>query len=82
MSHKNVCRDINRVNSIPTLNETTTTSKSTRKGPEDFEVIVKDHHAELGKGSYGCVKLVRDKETKQLFAMKIVFITPFFKSDE
>lgn len=64
MGHKNICQELNKSHSIPNLNETIETAKSTRKGPEDFEIIVKDQHGELGKGSYGCVKLVRDKESK------------------
>lgn len=27
---------------------------------------------DLGKGSYGCVKLVKDKQNGQMYAMKVV----------
>lgn len=43
------------------LNDTASTLKSIRRSHEDFEVIQKDNKADLGRGSYGCVKLVRDK---------------------
>jgi hypothetical protein len=61
MEHKNVCSSSARIN---TVNESISTAKSVRKSPDDFEIIIKDHNTDLGKGSYGCVKLVRDKETR------------------
>lgn len=44
----------------------------------DFEeVLLKNKTtSELGKGSYGCVKLVRDKTDNCLYAMKIVRLKP------
>lgn len=32
-----------------------------RRKPEEFEIIQVGTRTELGKGSYGCVKLVKDK---------------------
>lgn len=44
------------------------------------EVTLKNKStSELGKGSYGCVKLVKDKEDGILYAMKIVNCSEAFK---
>lgn len=43
------------------LNDSASTLKSIRRSAEDFEIIIKDNKIELGRGSYGCVKLVKDK---------------------
>jgi serine/threonine protein kinase len=43
-----------------------------RRKPEEFEPINKGGKGDLGKGSYGSVKLVRDKTNGKEFAMKIV----------
>ena len=47
---------------------------SKKKCLTDYEeaMIKNKSTSELGKGSYGCVRLVRDKEDNGLFAMKIV----------
>ena len=37
------------------------------------EVVGKNKTSDLGKGSYGNVKLVREKKTGILFAMKTVY---------
>lgn len=51
-----------------------------RKTFQDFELVEIEtelgNSSELGKGTYGVVRLVRDKTSKSLFAMKIV--TPLF----
>lgn len=53
----------------------TTKSRHKRRTIEDYEFV--DHPekntSDLGKGTYGRVKLVKDKRNDQLFAMKIVF---------
>lgn len=41
-----------------------------RRKPEEFEIVNKK--ADLGKGSYGEVKLVKDKTNEKEYAMKIV----------
>ena len=61
---------------------TTTTQSNTKKRKEDFEFVTIGPNGkdELGKGSYGCVKLARDKSTGQLYAIKIVnFISYIYK---
>jgi hypothetical protein len=45
------------------LNDTASSLKSIRRSQEDFEIVKKDNKPDLGKGSYGCVKLVRDRQT-------------------
>ena len=45
---------------------------SIKRRPEEFEIIQLGTRTELGKGSYGCVKLVKDRQNGKLFAMKIV----------
>ncbi|CAK71603.1 unnamed protein product (macronuclear) [Paramecium tetraurelia] len=54
------------------VNDTQSTLKSIGKNIDDFEFIVKDGKSELGKGSYGQVKLVKDRQNGQLYAMKIL----------
>ncbi|CAD8100213.1 unnamed protein product [Paramecium sonneborni] len=71
LSHKNNCRSI-KLNSLTELNDSASTLKSIRRSPEDFEIIIKDNKMELGKGSYGCVKLVKDKQNGQMYAMKVM----------
>jgi len=61
--------------------------QSIRRKPEEFEVISKGGSSELGKGSYGQVKLVRDRMNGKEFAMKIVATLLFktsldFKKDD
>lgn len=47
-----------------------------KKTIDDYEFIVneggKTKTSDLGKGSYGSVKKVKDKETGKVYAMKIV----------
>ena len=53
--------------------ESSTTGPSKRRGLEDYDVVETDkNNGELGKGSYGVVRLVRSKRNGQLYAMKIV----------
>ncbi|CAD8109428.1 unnamed protein product [Paramecium primaurelia] len=54
------------------INDTQSTLKSIGKNIDDFEIIVKDGKSELGRGSYGQVKLVKDRQNGQLYAMKIL----------
>lgn len=41
-----------------------------KRSPEEFEIVY--DYPQLGKGSFGAVRLVRDKSNSQLYAMKIV----------
>jgi hypothetical protein len=50
--------------------DTATTLRQMKRKPEDFECV--SNVAQLGKGSFGAVKLVKDKSTGALYAMKIV----------
>ena len=50
------------------------TLKSIRRKIEEFELIQNGRQADLGKGSYGQVKLVKDKINQKEYAMKIVFL--------
>ena len=69
------------VNSNQSFKETSESLKKekrfhSKKSLENYE-FVKNQNAnirtsDLGSGAYGKVKLVRDKETNMLFAMKIV----------
>lgn len=44
-----------------------------KRSLEDYEEVVgKNKSSDLGKGSFGNVKLVKEKKTGQLFAMKTV----------
>ena len=43
-----------------------------KRTPEEFELIY--DYPQLGKGSFGAVRLVKDKANGQLFAMKIVIV--------
>ena len=64
------------------LNSSTTSDHSFSKNRQnqkkkclnDYEeaTIKNKSTSELGKGSYGCVKLVKDKDDGCLYAMKIV----------
>ena len=50
-----------------------------RKTLADYEEVVgKNKSSDLGKGSYGNVKLVKEKKTGLLFAMKAVRYFFFF----
>lgn len=60
LTHKNICRPCH-IKSKSELNDTASTLKSIRRSAEDFDIIIKDNKMELGKGSYGCVKLVKDR---------------------
>lgn len=45
-----------------------------RRSPEEFEIVHQGAGGgHLGKGSYGAVKLVKDKTNGMLYAMKIVW---------
>lgn len=48
--------------------------KSMKRKPEDFQFTYKNGSCELGKGSFGEVKLVTENSTGILYAMKIVRI--------
>ena len=52
-----------------------TTLKSMRRNPEEFEIV--HQGGNLGRGSYGSVKLVKDKKNGLFYAMKIVMKSPF-----
>ena len=56
------------------LNDSIQTNKQKRKKTrEDYDFILGPNGKEdLGKGSYGCVKLAVDKSTGQQVAIKIV----------
>ncbi|CAD8171468.1 unnamed protein product [Paramecium octaurelia] len=71
LSHKNNCR-LYLPKSKTELNDSASTLKSIRRSAEDFEIIIKDNKMELGKGSYGCVKLVKDRQNGQMYAMKVM----------
>ncbi|CAK88959.1 unnamed protein product (macronuclear) [Paramecium tetraurelia] len=71
LSHKNNCRPC-QIKSKTELNDSASTLKSIRRSAEDFEIIIKDNKMELGKGSYGCVKLVKDRQNGQMYAMKVM----------
>lgn len=54
-------------------NETNSSINSIKRCLDDYEILpLPNNKTELGRGSYGCVKLVREKKTNQLFAMKIM----------
>jgi hypothetical protein len=44
-----------------------------RRTPDEFEIVHQGGGGNLGKGSYGAVKLVRDRCNGLLYAMKIVY---------
>lgn len=46
------------------------TLRQMKRSPEEFEIVY--DYPQLGKGSFGAVRLVRDKSNSQLYAMKIV----------
>lgn len=55
------------------LGDTSHSLMGMRKSLADYEEVVgKNKSSDLGKGSYGNVKLVREKKTGLLFAMKAV----------
>lgn len=55
-----------------------------KRTPEEFEIIPSSEGGYLGKGSFGIVKLARDKLSGILHAMKIVtfFFLFFFKMNK
>ena len=61
-----------RSRSLNDTYDSASTLKAMRRKPEEFEVINRGGKTELGKGSYGSVKLVKDKQNGKEFAMKIV----------
>jgi len=55
------------------LNESVSTSKGRKKKTkDDYEFLKKDGKDDLGKGSYGYVRLARDKSSGELVAIKIM----------
>ena len=68
---------------ISTLSDATSINKGIKKNLDDYEVVNVPNKtsADLGKGSYGSVKLVKEKGTNsnKLFAMKIVIFFFFGK---
>lgn len=55
-------------------------SSSNRKSLDDYEFVqFPNKKNELGRGSYGCVKLVREKASGQLFALKEMNKNHIFK---
>jgi hypothetical protein len=52
--------------------DTATTLRQMKRKPEDFELV--QQVSQLGRGSFGAVKLVKDRSNGTLFAMKIVMI--------
>jgi len=58
------------------LNDSVTGKMRKRKTLDDYEFVINENSrnktSELGKGSYGCVKKVKDKETGKIYAMKMV----------
>ena len=69
------------VEGLSRLNDSIQTNKQKRKKTrEDYSFIAGPNgKEELGKGSYGCVKLAMDKSTGQHVAIKIVTIILQFK---
>ena len=53
-----------------------------KKTLDDYEFVMNDNgkskSSDLGKGSYGAVKKVRDKENGKIYAMKIVLVLPSY----
>ncbi|CAD8116245.1 unnamed protein product [Paramecium primaurelia] len=71
--HKEICKKSqpDRARSCnDTIDSCSTTS--VRRKPEEFEIITIGNKQELGRGSYGSVKLVKDKQNGLLYAMKIM----------
>ncbi|CAD8191316.1 unnamed protein product [Paramecium pentaurelia] len=71
--HKGICKK-NQPDRAKSCNDTIDSSStvSVRRKPEEFEIIIIGSKQELGRGSYGSVKLVKDKQNGQLYAMKIM----------
>ena len=61
------------------LNPNNSTFSSVKRNLNEFEFVnlPKKNTSELGKGSYGCVNLVKDKITDELQALKTVFLLYF-----
>ncbi|KAM3135298.1 hypothetical protein pb186bvf_012596 [Paramecium bursaria] len=74
-NHKAVCNQKSipdRSKSCNDNDDSVSSLTSMRRKPEEFEIIQVGTRTELGKGSYGCVKLVKDKQNGKLYAMKIM----------
>lgn len=57
------------------ISETVSTLRQMKRTPDDFETVQSvGNSGQIGKGSFGQVKLVREKSTNQLYALKIVLI--------
>lgn len=76
--HKNTCPAFQNLNNPSNdLSDTSHSMLGPRRCLADYEeVIGKNKTSDLGKGSYGMVRLVKEKKTGMLFAMKTVSILP------
>jgi hypothetical protein len=54
-----------------------TTSKKSKKSLEDYEFVQPKNKNtdELGRGAFGSVRLVKDKQEQKLYALKTVNLT-------
>ncbi|CAK79754.1 unnamed protein product (macronuclear) [Paramecium tetraurelia] len=69
--HKTSCLPEKMINSQEISNsDKVSTLRQMKRTPEEFELIY--DYPQLGKGSFGAVKLVKDKTNEQLYAMKII----------
>ena len=69
-----------------TLNESLSSAKGKRKRTlDDYEFVLNENSrlktSDLGKGSYGTVKKVRDKHTGKIYAIKIVILAFFLSNN-
>ena len=81
MALANISANISSLD-LSSLSNNASPHKGPKKTLEDYEVVnvPNKNSADLGKGSYGSVKLVKEKgnpNSNKLFAMKIV-ILPYF----
>ena len=71
---------------LSSLSNNASPNKGPKKSLDDYEVVNVPNKtsADLGKGSYGSVKLVKEKgnpNSNKLFAMKIVILPSFFRKN-
>lgn len=61
--HKTTCKKTTPLDRARSCNDTadSISTASVRRRPEEFEIIMIGNKQELGRGSYGSVKLVKDK---------------------
>lgn len=80
--HKNQCIPANMLNSQEiAYSDKVSTLRQMKRSPEEFEIVF--DYPQLGKGSFGAVRLVRDKSNSQLYAMKIVdFLSEYLDEQE